>query len=103
MPYVIAGKTEVYWAVGDPIVAADIMEPGGLTVTGLVLYSDTDAARFIAKTAGKISEAIKPLNVGTLDVGAKVDAGVYRVGKDLVVVKSDRIVPKIPISDGVDK
>ncbi|GIV82585.1 MAG: hypothetical protein KatS3mg051_1939 [Anaerolineae bacterium] len=51
--YVIAYEGAVYWAVGDPVVAAGVTEMGGCTVTGLPLIASTGEQTFLAQTRGK--------------------------------------------------
>ena len=52
MPFVISTDRPVLWAVGDPVLASGIMEPGGLTVTGLALFSAENENEFLLAVVG---------------------------------------------------
>lgn len=82
MPYVIADNQPVYWAVGDPIVAAGLTEMGGLTVSGLPMVSDTSENAYLGKVAGKAG-TYKPLPAsGWLEAEE-----IYAYGGGLVIVR----------------
>lgn len=86
MPYVIATDRPVLWAVvaGGAVLAADQMEPGGLTVTGndKTLTSADDENTFLGLMAGKAG-AYKPLPAsGWLEAGE-----IYGYGGGLVLVR----------------
>lgn len=82
MPYVIADNQPVYWAVGDPIVAAGLTEMGGLTVSGLPMVSDASENAYLGKVAGKAG-TYKPLPAsGWLEAEE-----IYAYGGGLVIVR----------------
>ena len=53
MPYIIAKDRALYWAVGEPVVAAGLTEVGGATLTGLVMVSAADENEFLGMVAGE--------------------------------------------------
>jgi len=82
---VIADTRPVLWACQDSgdIVAAGLMEVGGLTVTGLTLLSDVDENAFLGKVAG-LAGSYPPLP----DVGTWLEAGtLYAYAGGLVIVR----------------
>lgn len=89
MPHVTASDRPVLWAVekNNEVIAAGVMAPGGLTVTGddKALLSDTDENAFLGKVAGKAGD-FTPLP----DAGTPLEAGaIYAYGNDLVLVRQN--------------
>lgn len=82
MAHIQATDRPLFWAVGNPIVAAGVTEVGGLTVTGLTLYSDPEENDYLGKVTGKAG-AYKPLPAsGWLESGE-----IYAYGGGLVIVR----------------
>ena len=83
MPYIITTDRPIYWGVGNPIVASGLTEIGGLTVTGLTMYSDKDENVFLGQVAGK-GGTYNPLPV----VGEWVEMDViYSYGTELLICR----------------
>lgn len=87
MPHVIAADRPVLWAVtqNNTILAADMNERGGLTVTGddKTLVSDADENAFLGKVAGAAGD-YKPLP----STGEMLEAGaIYGYAGGLVIVR----------------
>lgn len=83
MPYIIAKDRALYWAVGEPVVAAGLTEVGGATLTGLTIVSSADENEFLGLAAGKAG-GYKPLP----SMGIWLEAGsIYSYGGGLVIVR----------------
>ena len=85
MPSIISTDRPVMWAVksGADILVADVMEVGGLTVTGLELVSDTDENAFLGKVAGSAGSYLPLPNVGEWLEAGKI----YAYNSGLVIVR----------------
>jgi hypothetical protein len=87
MPYFRATDQPVYWAVGNPVVASSLTEAGGLTLTGLTLYSNTDENTFLSAVLGK-GGTYNPLPAQ----GGWCEAGIiYSYGGDLVICRQSHV------------
>lgn len=86
MPYVTSTDRPVLWAVKtSAVLAAGIMEPGGITVTGedKALLTDADENAFLGKVAGAAG-SYKPLPAA----GEALEAGaIYGYAGGLVIVR----------------
>jgi len=83
MPYIIAKDRALYWAVGEPVVAAGLTEVGGATLTGLVMVSAADENEFLGMVAGEAG-SYEPLPAQ----GVWLEAGtIYSYGDGLVIVR----------------
>ena len=56
MPHIIATERALYWAVGEPVVAAGLIEVSGALLTGLSLRSSANENEFLGLVAGKASD-----------------------------------------------
>ena len=83
MPYLIVVDRPMYWAVGNPVVAAGLTEVSGATVTGLTLISDANENTFLGAAAGSAGD-YTPLP----DRGEWLEAGeIYGYNNGLVIVR----------------
>ena len=83
MPSIRSTDRPIFIAVGDPVVASFQMEAGGLTLTGLTLFSAEDENEFLLAVVGKGS-TYNPLPA----VGGWCEAGmIYGCGDDLVICR----------------
>jgi hypothetical protein len=83
MPFIIAKERALYWAVGEPVVAAGLTEVGGATLTGLTLFSAADENEFLGKVAGKATGY-----TSLPAVGEWLEAGdIYAYEGGLVIVR----------------
>ena len=82
MPSIRSTDRPVFIAVGDPVVASFQMEAGGLTLTGLPLFSAEDENAFLLAVVGKGS-TYNPLP----SMGEWCEAGIYGYGDDLVICR----------------
>lgn len=83
MPYIIASSRALFWAVGEPVVAAGLTEVGGATLTGLVMRSSADENEFLGLVAGKASGYAPLPGMGTwLEAGS-----IYSYNSGLLIVR----------------
>lgn len=87
MPSVTATDRPMFWAVGEPVIASDMMKAGGVVVTGLTLASDEDENTFLGLVSGKAGTH-NPLP----DVGEPVESGqIYSYNAGLVICRQSHI------------
>lgn len=83
MPHIIATERALYWAVGEPVVAAGLIEVSGALLTGLSLRSSANENEFLGLVAGKASD-YAPLPA----VGEWLEAGnIYGYKGGLIIVR----------------
>jgi len=81
MPHVYMTDQAVFWAVGDPVVAAGILDEPGVLLTGLALVSNVDANTFMGDVG--IADGYNPLPTsGWLEAG-----DMYSYEDDIVIVR----------------
>ena len=82
MPHIISTERALYWAVGEPVVAAGLIEVSGALLTGLSLRSRANENEFLGLVAGKASD-YAPLPA----VGEWLEAGnIYGYKGGLIIV-----------------
>lgn len=58
MSYIITTDTPVLWAVGDPVIASGLTEPGGCTVSGLPMVTGNSETDFEQIVGAAVYEAL---------------------------------------------